>query len=413
MHKPILIGPFRQLLTMANLPLKGAIRDDQLQLIEHAGIIVENQKIKAIGNYSLLTKDALQENFEIQEIIGDFVAMPGMVDAHTHICYAGSRAGDYAMRLSGMSYLEIAAQGGGIWSTVTKTREISEEGLFLNTLKRAEILLHSGTTTVEIKSGYALNVAGELRMLEIINRVNDQLPIDIVATCLAAHMKPKDFDGTHMDYLKVLTEKLLPVIRDRKLAQRIDIFIEKSAFSASESLAYLQKAKVLGFEITIHADQFTTGGSEIACQIGALSADHLEASTEKEINLLAKSNVIPVCLSGASLGLGMPFAPARQLLDAGASLAIASDWNPGSAPMGDLLAQAAIIGAYEHLSLAETLAAITFRAAAALNLHDRGVLSEGMLADVIAFSSSDYREILYRQGKLVPKYVWKKGKKIF
>ncbi|MEO6850243.1 MAG: amidohydrolase family protein, partial [Mucilaginibacter sp.] len=177
--------------------------------------------------------------------------------------------------------------------------------------------------------------------------------------------------------------------------------------NGSDATNYLHVAKQMGFDITVHADQFTTGGSEVAVNAGAVSADHLEASGNKEIKMLAVSDTVAVVLPGASLGLGMEFAPARQLLSAGVCLAIASDWNPGSAPMGDLLMQAAVLSAYEKLSNAEVFAGLTFRAAKALNLHDRGSLEKGKLADMQAYSCNDYQEILYQQGKLKPGRVWK------
>ncbi|MBN2262176.1 MAG: amidohydrolase family protein, partial [Prolixibacteraceae bacterium] len=206
--------------------------------------------------------------------------------------------------------------------------------------------------------------------------------------------------------------ELLPEVKKQQLSNRVDIFVEPSAFEASEAKAYLQMAKELGFDLVVHGDQFTVGGSQLATAMGALSVDHLEASGQQEMNLLGKSNLVSVVLPGASMGLGIPFAPARKLLDSGACLVIASDWNPGSAPMGDLLMQAAILGAYEKLTLAETLAAITVRAASALNLSDRGVLSPGKIADIIAFRTSDFRDIVYRQGKLKPGFVWKRGEKL-
>ena len=193
------------------------------------------------------------------------------------------------------------------------------------------------------------------------------------------------------------------------MSNRIDIFVEESAFSVEEGDFFLQKAKEMGFSVLVHADQFHPGGSQLAVKHGAVSADHLEASTDKEIALLANSDTIAMALPGASIGLGVEFTPCRKLLDAGAALAIASDWNPGSAPMGDLLTQAAILGAYEKLSFAETIAGVTFRAAAALALSDRGTLETGKLADLIAFPTNDYREILYHQGKMRPAKIWKKG----
>lgn len=408
----LLIGPFRQILTMNNLPVKGRITDEQLEVIVDAGIITEKGIITKVGLYAHLEDEAQQKGWAFDFLNGDFVAMPGMIDAHTHICYGGSRAGDYAMRLAGKTYLEIAAMGGGIWSTVLKTRQASNESLLHSLLKRLEVLISEGITTAEVKSGYGLNMHDELRLLEVIRNADSLLPVDTIPTCLAAHMKPKDFNGTNFQYLEMLAEKLLPAVKSRNLAERVDIFIEKSAFTSEEGLFYLDKARELGFDIAVHADQFTAGGSEVACSVGAVSADHLEASGDYEISLLAQSETVAVCLPGASIGLGMQFAPARRLIDAGVSVAIASDWNPGSAPMGDLLMQAAVLGAYEHLSLAETFAAITVRAAKALKLNDRGQIHKGLLTDVIAFPTRDYREILYRQGKLKPSHVWKRGEKV-
>jgi imidazolonepropionase len=208
----------------------------------------------------------------------------------------------------------------------------------------------------------------------------------------------------------MITEELLPEIKNRNLSNRIDIFVEKGAFSVDAAKKYLLKAHEMGFDVILHGDQFSTGSAQLANEVNALSIDHLEAADKQEIEILAKGNTIPVALPGASIGLSEPFASARKLLDAGTSLVIASDWNPGSAPMGDLLAQAAILGIYEKLSMAEVWAALTFRAAAALKLNDRGILKPGMKADFIAFKTNDYREILYRQGQLKPEKVWKNGK---
>jgi len=213
--------------------------------------------------------------------------------------------------------------------------------------------------------------------------------------------------------LNKISSELFPVLKDKNLTNRIDAFIEESAFSSEQIAPYFDKAKELGFDITVHADQFSTSGSKAAVAYGAISADHLEASTQTEIDLLANSDVIATALPGASLGLGCNFTPARKILDAGGALAIASDHNPGSAPMGDLLTQASILGAFEKLSNAEVIAGITFRAAAALNLKDRGQLQEGFLADFILFHTSDYKEILYNQGNLKPCVIWKKGVKVF
>lgn len=402
-----IIGPFYQLLTMANLPERGALQDEQLEIIANAGIVVEEGKIVDLGSWeSLKTAYPKAEKEEINE---PMVLLPGFVDTHTHICAAGSRATDYAMRLAGKSYLEIAEAGGGIAHTVKATRSASLEELTALTVKRANAQLKEGITTCEVKSGYGLTVESELKMLRAIREADKAVSIDLVGTCLAAHMKPKDFEGSASEYLEMMGKELLPKVWKEGLACRVDAFVEQSAFSVEEALPYLQKAKEMGFEITVHGDQFTPGGSQLAIDLGAISTDHLEASTDKEVEALAKSDVTAVALPGASMGLGDRFTPARAILDKGGKLAIASDWNPGSAPMGKLLLQASILGTFQRLTMAETLAGLTVRSAAALNVKDRGTLEEGKLADFIAFPCKDFREIIYRQGAILPVKVWKKG----
>jgi len=393
---------------MDHLPERGHLSDEQLEIIPDGGILHYEGRIVAVGNFR-----ELKQQFKtaiIEWIEGDYVALPGMIDVHTHICWAGSRAKDYALRLSGKTYLEIAAAGGGIWDTVQKTRNASIEELDELTALRADRLLAQGVTTIEVKSGYGLSVEQELKMLDAIALADKKTKADLVPTCMAAHILPKDFDGNEEAYLQQITKILLPEIKKRKLANRVDIFVEKSAFSVDAAKIYLSQAKEMGFDIVLHGDQFSVGAAALSNDMQALSIDHLEAADENEIKLLAKGNVIPVVLPGASIGLGEPFAPAHKLLDAGTSLVIASDWNPGSAPMGNLLTTAAILGAYEKLTMAEVWAAITCRAALALNKTDRGILKAGNLADIIAFKTNDYKEILYQQGQLKVEKVWKNGK---
>jgi imidazolonepropionase len=407
-----LIGPFAQLLTMDRLPLKGALDDQHLPIIADAGILLEDTKIEQVAPFNELYQLAKQLHYTVETVDQKLVAMPGLIDAHTHICYAGNRAAEYALRMAGKSYLEIAKAGGGIWHTVEKTRAAPSPSLSTGLSERALLHLNRGVTTMEVKSGYGLTVEDELKMLTTIHLLNRQSDADLVATCLAAHMVPREFQNRPDAYLQEICTNLFPVVLEQNVTNRIDIYIDQGAFSVDQGRHYLKQAQQLGFDLTVHADQFSTGGSKLAVQFNARSADHLEMSDKPEIELLAKSNVIPVALPGSSVGLGMPFAPARHLLDAGASLAIASDWNPGSAPMGDLLVLAAIIAIYEKLTTAEIFAAVTFRAAAALNLLDRGRLAGGCLADIIAFPSDDYREILYHQGTLKPEIVWKKGRRV-
>ncbi len=402
-----LIGPFSQILTLRYLPLKGALKDEALEIITEGGVIINEEKIVAVGGFEELRKQYSQAT--IEEIKNPSVLLPGFIDSHTHICFGGTRSIDYALRNSGSTYLEIAKAGGGIWSSVQATRATTEDEILQSLLQRIHRHLSEGITTIEIKSGYGLNREAELKMLRVIKKAQAFTPATLVPTCLAAHIKPKDFEGTQQQYLEWITTDLLPAIQQENLANRVDIFIEETAFGKSEATHFLQQAKAQGFQTTVHADQFTAGSSLVAVQCGAASADHLEASTDIEIKALAQNETVATVLPGASLGLGMHFAPARKLLDGGCCVAIASDWNPGSAPQGDLLMQAAILGAYKKLSAAEVFAGLTYRAAQALRLQNIGKIKADFAADLQAYPTKDYREILYHQGKMKAVQVWKGG----
>ncbi|KFC24001.1 imidazolonepropionase [Chryseobacterium sp. FH1] len=405
-----LSGPFKQIVTLDNLPLKGKLNDDSLEIISNGGILTENGKIIAVGNFEVL-KQKFPDS-EIDLIENEQIALPAFVDAHTHICFGGNRANDFAMRNAGKTYLEIAESGGGIWSSVQHTRKASEEDLIDGILERINILLNQGITTIEIKSGYGLNVDEELKMLRAIKKAQTKTKATLIPTCLSAHLKPRDFEGSSEDYLNYILDEILPKVKEENLANRVDIFIEKSAFQLEESKNFLLKAKELGFQITVHADQFTVGSSRIAVEVGAKSADHLEATIDEDIEFLANSETVAIALPGASLGLGEPFSPARKILDKGGILAIATDWNPGSAPMGNLVTQASILATYQKLSTAEVLSAITFRSAFALDLYDRGIIAEGKKADFITYETDNFHNILYHQGSLKPKKVYINGEQI-
>ena len=404
-----LIGPFKQIVTLANLPLRGKLSDDQLEIINDGGLLIQDGKIEIADSFQ-----KLKEQFpyiEIENIEGEQICLPGFTDSHTHICFGGNRANDIAMRNAGKTYIEIAESGGGIWSSVQHTRTASDEELLKTTLERINFLISQGITTIEIKSGYGLDVESELKMLRVIKKAQTFTKATLVPTCLSAHLKPRDFEGSSQEYLQYILDEILPKVIEENLAKRVDIFIEKSAFLPEESKAFLLKAKELGFEITVHADQFTSGSSRIAVEVGAKSADHLEATIDEDIEFLAQSETVATALPGASLGLGEKFTPARKILDAKGILAIASDWNPGSAPMGNLITQASILATFEKLSTAEVLAGITFRSAFALSLEDRGTLAKGMKADFVTFKTDNFQNVLYHQGSLKAENVYIDGEK--
>ena len=409
-----LIGPFKQILTLNNLPLRGKISDEQLEIIENGGILINNEnRIEEIGNYEVIVNEVKQSQISnLKSQISNSVVLPAFIDCHTHICFGGNRANDFAMRNAGKTYLEIAEKGGGIWSSVQHTRNASESELLEKLLERINRLISLGITTIEIKSGYGLNVESELKMLRVMKKAQEKTEATLVPTCLSAHLKPKDFEGTSSAYLQYILTEILPKVKQENLSKRVDIFIEKSAFQPEESRKFLERSKDLGFEITVHADQFTAGSSRIAVEVGAVSADHLEATIDEDIEFLAKSETVAVALPGASIGLGEPFTPARKILNKNGILAIASDWNPGSAPMGNLITQASILATFQKLTTAEVLAGITFRAAKALNLNDRGILKKGMKADFVVFETDNFQNILYNQGSLVASEVYIDGERI-
>ena len=405
-----LIGPFRQIITLANLPLRGKISDDQLEIIADGGLLIKDGKIESADSFQNLIDQF--PNIKVENVEGEQICLPAFTDSHTHICFGGNRANDFAMRNAGKTYLEIAESGGGIWSSVLHTRNSGEDELLKTILERINFLISQGITTIEIKSGYGLDVENELKMLRVIKKAQTFTKATLVPTCLSAHLKPRDFEGSSEEYLNYILEEILPKVKAENLANRVDIFIEKSAFQPEDSKTFLLRAKEMGFEITVHADQFTPGSSRIAVEVGAQSADHLEATIDEDIEFLAQSDTVATALPGASLGLGEKLTPARKLLDAGAILAIASDWNPGSAPMGNLITQASILATYEKLTTAEVLAGMTFRSAFALGLEDRGRLEKDLKADFVTYKTDNFQNILYKQGSLKAENVFIDGSKI-
>tara|TARA_Y100001960_G_scaffold152399_1_gene160794 strand:+ start:607 stop:1785 length:1179 start_codon:yes stop_codon:yes gene_type:complete len=388
---------------MSNLPLKGSITDEKLEIIENGGVIIDGNKILDVGKFS----DLVKKEKNIFEIDFQSVLVPGFIDCHTHICHYGSRSEEYSKRNAGMSYQQILSEGGGIHNTMTATENASDEELEKVTVSRLDRHFNEGVLTCEIKSGYGSDLNQEVRLLNIINKINKNHAMGIIPTCLAAHVTPKIYNSSS-EYLEKIIEELIPVLEKKKLTNRIDIFIEEKAFSVSESFDYLSQLKNK-FDITVHANQFSSGGVKVGVDCGAKSVDHLEVIDDNEIRYLSNSNTSAVVLPGCSLGLGIPFAPARKLLDNNCKLSIATDWNPGSAPMGDLLQQSSLLGSIEKLSSAEVFSAITYRSADALGLNDRGKIEKEKLADFIGFKTDDYRDILYNQGKLKPSFICKRG----
>jgi imidazolonepropionase len=347
------------------------------------------------------------------------VVMPGLVDPHTHLVWAGDRAAEFELRLQGKTYMEIMAAGGGIVSTVRATREASVEEMVAQARLRAQSMLCHGTTTAEAKSGYGLETQAELRQMEALLRLDEEGPLEIVPTFLGAHAVPAEFAGDPQGYTGLVCAEMLPALREwweRHTAQRplpfVDVFCERGAFDLAQSRAILQTAKELGFPLKIHADEFDNlGGARLAAELGAASADHLVKTSAEDIAALGHSQTAAVALPCTPFGLGDPhYTPAKAILEAGGLLALASDLNPGTAWCESMQFVIALACRYLRLTPAQAIAAATINAAAAIGRAGQvGSLEPGKQADVLILSVSDYRHLGYRFGANLVANVIKKG----
>lgn len=334
------------------------------------------------------------------------VVLPGFVDSHTHLVFAGTREDEFEQRLAGATYQEIAARGGGINATVRRVREADKAELKMLTRRRLDRLLRFGVTTVEVKSGYGLALADELKCLEVIADLNAEGPLELVPTFLGAHAVPPEFREDRNGYLSLLTDTMLPEIARCRLADFCDVFCETGVFSVAESERILRRAAGLGMQPKLHADELTPlGGAELAARLGAVSADHLLCVTDAGIDALARSGTVATLLPGTAFFLGLPYAPARRLIDAGVTVALASDCNPGTCPTENLPLVGAMACTQMRMLPGEAVAALTLNAAAALGRSDRlGSLEVGKQADLVVLDVPDYRHLFYHFGV---NHVWR------
>jgi imidazolonepropionase len=341
--------------------------------------------------------------------------VPGLIDPHTHGVWAGDRLADFEVRTSGATYEEILAAGGGIRSTVRATAAASVEELVALAKPRIDALMRSGATTIEVKSGYGLALAAEIAMLEAIeilaasSRVRGG--VRIVATLLI-HLPPVDA-ADRCGYVEQVCAKLIPEVASRGVASAVDVFIEREAWQVGESEQIFTCAKQHGLGIKLHSDQFhSIGGVELGVRMGALSVDHLEAAGEEQIKTLAASQTIATILPGVSLHLGIPAAPGRKLIDAGAAVAVGTDLNPGSSPLFSSAAALALAVRMNGLTAQEAFIAGTVNAACALGLSDRGRLEAGCVADFLVLHSSDWRDLVYVLGANPVRETWIGGRRV-
>ena len=422
MKADLIIHNAGQLLTCASggKPKRGT-EMAEIGIIEDGSVAVSGEKIVGIGK-----SQDISRQFDAATIIDaeGKVVTPGFVDCHTHIVYAGDRLNEFELKIRGADYLEILANGGGIISTVKHTREASLDKLVEQSLKRLDKMLACGTTTAEIKTGYGLDTATEMKMLRVIAELDKIHAIDIVPTFLAAHAVPPEFKDDAEGYVDLICGEMLPMACEWYVGSHFfasktpffaDVFCEKNAFTLDQSERILTTAKALWFGIKAHVDEFTNlGGSLLGIELGAVSIDHLDAISDDEIKLLAKSDTIGIVTPTVNFNFGSSeFADARKLIDYGCSVALSTDFNPGSAPCPSIPNAMAIACRYQKMLPAEAMNAATINAAFAVGLADRvGSIEVGKQADILIFDTKDYRQIAYEFGGNMIGTVIKNGNEI-
>ena len=414
--QPLLIHNASQLLTLAGGPQRGHRLGD-LGIIENGAVMVQNGFIQAVGPSEAL----LMQYPEVSAFdAGQHVVMPGFVDPHTHLLWAGDRAAEFEMRLEGKTYMEIMATGGGINSTVHTTRSASMDDLVGQTRQRIWQAFSYGTTTAEVKTGYGLELESELRQLEAILHLNNQVPVELAPTFLGAHAVPPEFEGRTEAYTDLVCSKMLPAVYDwwqihagGQMLPFVDVFCERRAFDLAQSRRILETARALGFPLKIHADEFENlGGASLAAELGAVSADHLVKTSPKDIRALAASDTIAVSLPGTPFGLNeTEYTPAGQIIAAGGLIALATDINPGTSWCESMQFILALACRKMKMTPAQAIAAATINAAAAIRRDAQiGSLEPGKQADLLILSVDDYRHLGYRFGANLVAYVIKQGR---
>jgi imidazolonepropionase len=411
----LLISNANQLLTLASPagPKHGtAMRD--LGIISDGAVAVRDGRITAVGPSSEL-RNKVQATQSLDA--GGRVVMPGFVDPHTHLVWAGERADEFEMRVVGATYMEIMAAGGGIMSTVRHTRDASLEDLVTQTLPRLAQMMAHGTTTVEIKTGYGLSTRDELKQLAAIRRLQERSSATLVSTFLGAHAFPAEFAGQEGSYVELVVEEMLPTVAAEDDPPAFcDVFCEEGAFTLEQSRRVLEAARALGFGLKIHVDEFRTlGGTRLAVELGAVSADHLVCTPLEEIKLLAQAETMAVALPGTPFGLGHDhYTPARGLIEAGGAVALATDCNPGTCWCESMQFMIALACRYMGMTPAEAISAATINAAHAVGLGSEvGSLEPGKRADIIILDAPSYALLGYRFGTNLVRTVFAAGQVVW
>ena len=362
--------------------------------IENAAIVWMDEKIEWVGKESEIPeKYRSGMSFDAD---GNMV-VPGLVDCHTHLCFGGWRADEFEMRIQGRSYLDIANSGGGILSTVKETRKATEDKLYEKAYGLLEEIQLQGVTAIECKSGYGLTLEDELKQLRVYKRLKGKSDIHLVSTFLGAHTIPPEFKKNRQGYIDLVINEMIPAVAEENLAEFCDIFVEESAFTIEEAKTIFEAAKKFGLTPKLHADQLSFGGgAELAAEVGAVSADHLEQVSDEGIRRMAEKGVVGVTLPLASLYTQQPYLNCRKLVDGGVEVAVATDFNPGSAPTFDLLLAMMLTCNHGRLTPAEVLKGTTIYAAKAINLNQTvGSIEPGKSADFLVINAENVNEWLY------------------
>ncbi len=400
MSMQLLIRNIRQLVTVSadGKRHKTGNQMRELGIIENGAVLVEDDLIRWVGPSGDLRITPDEESTVVDA--SEFVALPGFVDAHTHLLFAGSREDEFAMRVGGKTYQEIDSAGGGILSTMNATRGATKKELKKLASKRLDAMLQHGTTTAEVKTGYCLDEKGEVKLLEALRELEEEHYATIVPTFLGAHAIPPEFRSDPEAYVDLLCTRLLPFAAQRRLAQFCDAFCETNYFSVEQTRRIFLKASELGISLKIHADQLSQmGASKLGAEMNAVSVDHLENVNSDGIEAMKRSKCIAVVLPGVSFFLNTGYPPARTLIDSGVPLAIASNFNPGSCMSFSIPLMMTIACTHMHLTPEEAICAATLNAAAALNLSDRlGSIEVGKKADIILYDVPNYRHLAYHFG---------------
>lgn len=403
-----------QLITLGGPPRARSGKElGDLGIISDGGLLAADGRITHVGRTREIEK-LCQRNTEVVDA-GGCAVLPGFVDAHTHLVFAGNRLEDFESRARGETYQQIAKRGGGIQTTVQATRATTEDDLFALAKKRASWFLRNGTTTIEAKSGYGLTLKDELKILRVIRRVGAETPLETVPTFLGAHAFPPEFRENHAGYISLIIDEMLPAIAQEKVAEYCDIFCEQNYFDVEDSGHILTSAKQLGLKLRMHVDQLTNGGgAKLAAELGAITADHLEQTAADGISALAKAGVQPVLLPGSVYALGSKKYPdARRMIDAGLAVVLATDFNPGSSPSTSMPMMLSLAVTQMRMSPTEAIIAATINAAASLDRVDTiGSLEQGKLANFVIYDCDDYRELAYWFGISLIRDVFVQGVRV-